>query len=105
MSEKALSTGGDAPDPVIAELRGQISDLDRSIVEAVNARLELVAQIRRYKASQGLPFLDPAREEAMLLYLTRGNRGPLSEDGLRELYLGLLDLSKREVTRTGEEDA
>jgi len=31
------------------------------------------------------------------LYLTRANRGPLSADGLRELYEEILDLTKREV--------
>ena len=42
---------------------------------------------------------DLAREEWMLQYLSRGNRGPLSQDGLSELYHELLDLMKREVTR------
>ena len=54
------------------------------------------------KEERGIDFLDPAREEWMLQYLTRANRGPLSSDGLREIYTELLDLSKREVAR-GEE--
>jgi hypothetical protein len=33
----------------------------------------------------------------MLQYLHRMNRGPLSPDGLAELYHGLLELMKREV--------
>jgi hypothetical protein len=33
----------------------------------------------------------------MLQYLHRMNRGPLSADGLAELYHGLLELMKREV--------
>jgi chorismate mutase len=102
MSEQAQSTGAPAADRVIAQVREQITDTDRAIVEAVNRRLKLVAQLKRYKASQGLPFLDPAREEWMLLYLTRANRGPLSGDGLHELYTELLDLTKREVARADE---
>ena len=86
-------------DHVLAQLREQITDTDRAIVDAINRRLKLVAQIRRYKESRGLPFLDPSREEWMLRYLTRANRGPLSEEGLREVYTELLDLTKREVTR------
>jgi len=35
----------------------------------------------------------------MLNYLLRANRGPLSADGLRELFTGILDLTKREVER------
>ena len=84
-------------DPVIRQFREQISDNDRAIVEAVNKRLRLVAQVKAYKESRGLGFLDPEREEWMLQYLTRANRGPLSAEGLRDLFRMILDLSKREV--------
>ena len=86
-------------DPRIRQLREQISDNDRAIVEAVNKRLKLVAQLKRYKESRGIEFVDPDREEWMVQYLTRANRGPLSTEGLREIYAELLDLTKREVTR------
>jgi chorismate mutase len=89
------------PDPVIKQFREQISDTDRAIVEAMNRRLKLVAQVKAYKESRGLGFLDPEREEWMLQYLTRANRGPLSAEGLRELFETILDLSKREVTKEG----
>ena len=94
--------GPDTSDPLIRQLREQISDNDVAIVEAVNARLKLVARLKRVKDERGIDFLDPAREEWMLQYLTRANRGPLSPEGLREIYTELLDLSKREVAR-GEE--
>jgi chorismate mutase len=86
-------------DPLIKQLRQQISDTDRSIVDAFNARLRLVARLKNYKESRGLDFLDPEREEWMLQYLTRANRGPLSQDGLKELFDEVLDLTKREVQR------
>jgi chorismate mutase/prephenate dehydratase len=88
------------PDPVIQRLREQISDTDRTIVEAMNARLKLVAQIKGYKESRGLDFVDPEREEWMLKYLSRANRGPLSQEGLQELFAEVLDLTKREVERS-----
>jgi len=34
----------------------------------------------------------------MLQYLSRANRGPLSGEGLQELFRMILDLSKREVS-------
>ena len=86
-------------DPMIRQLREQISDADRTIIEAINARLKLVARLKDYKESRGLSFVDPEREEWMLQYLTRANQGPLSAEGLRELYILILDLSKREVAR------
>jgi chorismate mutase len=58
--------------------------------------------LKRYKESRGIDFVDPEREEWMLQYLQRANRGPLSGEGLRELFEEVLDLTKREVGR-GEE--
>jgi chorismate mutase len=86
-------------DPLIKQLRQQISDTDRSLVDAFNARLRLVARLKSYKESRGIDFLDPEREEWMLQYLSRANRGPLSPDGLKELFEEILDLTKREVQR------
>jgi chorismate mutase len=86
-------------DPLIRQLREQISDADRTIIEAINARLKLVARLKDYKESRGLAFVDPEREEWMLNYLTRANRGPLSAEGLREIFAEVLDLTKREVAR------
>ena len=86
-------------DPVIRQLREQISDNDRAIVDAINARLKLVARLKQYKESRGISFVDPEREEWMLNYLSRANRGPLSAEGLREIFQEVLDLMKREVER------
>jgi chorismate mutase / prephenate dehydratase len=89
-------------DPLIRQLRQAISDTDRSIVEAINARLRIVARLKLYKESRGIGFVDPEREEWMLQYLQRANRGPLSKEGLQELFEEILDLTKREVGRGGE---
>src|SRR6476619_1406168 len=86
-------------DPLIRQLREQISDADRTIIEAVNARLKLVSRLKGYKESRGLSFVDPEREEWMLSYLARANRGPLSAEGLQEIFSEVLDLTKREVGR------
>ncbi len=89
-------------DPVISQLREQLSDNDVRIVEAINVRLKLVARLKAVKEERGIGFLDPAREEWLLQYLTRANRGPLSADGLGEIYSELLDLTKREVARSDD---
>jgi chorismate mutase len=86
-------------DPVIKHLRDEVSEADRQLIELVNRRLRLVAQLKRYKESRGIGFLDPEREEWMLSYLQRANRGPLSSEGLEELFSELLALTKREVAR------
>jgi chorismate mutase len=50
------------------------------------------------KQAAGLPILDPQREEWMLQYLQRVNRGPLSQEGLADFFAHVLDLTKREVS-------
>jgi chorismate mutase len=86
-------------DRLIQDLREQISDNDRAIVRALNRRIELVDRLKRHKESQGIAFVDPQQEEAILRDLARANRGPVSADGLRGLYLEILELTKREVGR------
>ena len=68
----------------------------------MNARLKLVSRLKRYKEERGIEFVDLEREEWMLNYLLRANRGPLSAEGLRELFTEILDLTKREVARADE---
>ena len=84
-------------DEHIAKVRREISDVDRALLELVNKRLRLVAGLKRYKEEHGIGFVDLSREEWMLQYLHRMNRGPLSAEGLAELYHCLLELMKREV--------
>jgi chorismate mutase len=88
-------------DLTVRRLREEIADLDRAIVDAVNSRLELVARLKEYKESRGMRFVDPERERQLLDDLVSANRGPLSEDGLREFVGTLLDLVKRELARDG----
>ena len=84
-------------DPVVQELRGRITDADRAILAAVNARIELVRELREHKLTQGWEFVDPGREERLLADLAGENPGPLSEAALRKLFGELLALTKREV--------
>jgi len=86
-------------DPLIRQLREQISDNDRKLIDAINKRLELVGRLKAYKDSRGLDFVDTAREEWMLQDLQRANRGPLTPDGLRAIYADVLALTKTEVSQ------
>jgi chorismate mutase/prephenate dehydratase len=90
-------------DPVLLDLREQISAADRAILDAFNTRLELVARIKQHKESRGIGFLDPDREKSMLHDLAKVNSGPLSEEGVRELLAGVLELTKRVVARRAEQ--
>ncbi len=91
------AVSGAGSDPIVARLREQIAEVDRAILEAVNRRLQLVAQLKRYKDEHGIAFLDPEREEWLVAHQLDTNRGPLSDEGLRALYTELLALTKREL--------
>ena len=86
-------------DPTVDRLRAELARHDRAVLDAVNARIRLVAQLRRHKADTGLPFVDPDQERRLLDRLAAENDGPLSEDGVRQLFTELLALTKREVAR------
>jgi chorismate mutase len=86
-------------DPVVERLRARIAECDRAVLDAVNARLELVAELRAHKERAGLDFVDPEQEERLLRALEDANRGPLSPEGLRELFREILTLTKREPAR------
>jgi chorismate mutase len=84
-------------DPTIRALRDRISANDRALIARVNDRLRLVAEMKAYKASVGIDFLDPERERQMLEDLRRANGGPLSEQGLATFFAALLAVTKDEL--------
>ena len=91
-------------DPVIKHYREQISDNDLKILEAINRRIKLVKSLKDYKEAHGLSFYDPAQEDWVVTYLCRANRGPLSNEGLREIYSLVLQVAKREAAALGESE-
>jgi chorismate mutase/prephenate dehydratase len=89
-------------DPVIRNYREQISDNDLKILEALNKRIKLVKTLKDYKEAHGLSFYDAAQEDWVITYLCRANPGPLSNEGLREIYGLILQQAKREAARLSE---
>ena len=88
----------DHGDP-LAKLRARIGENDRAIVEAVNERLRLVAELWRIKETHGAERFDPDRERRLRDELATANRGPLTPEGLDALVSELLALTKRELDR------
>jgi chorismate mutase len=86
-------------DKEIAELRDQVADVDRAILDAVNLRLRLVSRLKQVKEEAGIDFLDPEREAWLLEHFRRSNGGPLSDEGVERLHSALLALTKDEVRR------
>ena len=84
-------------DATLGELRSLLEANDRTLLDLVNRRLELVSRIKQRKSELGVEFVDPEREAWLLEHLRGANNGRLSDEGLRELVTTVLDLTKREL--------
>lgn len=84
-------------DAALGDLRELLAVNDLALLDLVNRRLDLVEQIKQRKAELGVAFVDPEREAWLLDHLRDANSGRLSDDGIRELFTTVLDLTKREL--------
>ena len=84
-------------DPELTRLRDEIAAIDRSLLAALNRRLELVGTVAARKADTGAPAIDAAREAQLLAELAAANAGPLTEQGVRTAFSALLDVMKQEL--------
>jgi chorismate mutase len=91
-------------DPVIKQFRDQISDNDLKIIDLINKRLKLVDKLWRYKADHEVEVFNPEREEWMLTFVSRANKGPLSQEALREVYKAIVGTTQDEARRLGAKE-
>ena len=82
-------------------LREEIGALDRSVLETLNRRLELVRRVTRHKQDTGTPLIDAEREAELLRELAQANAGPLSERAVQGVFAAVLDVMKQEVRGDG----
>ena len=79
------------------QLREEIGALDRTVLETLNRRLELVRRVTRHKQATGTPLIDAEREADLLRELAEANAGPLSERAVQGVFAAVLDVMKQEV--------
>ena len=89
----------------LKDYRTKIDGIDKQLVELFRQRLEVCKEIGEYKAQNGMPLSDPAREREKLYEVS----GLVEEDLQRytsQLYSTIFDLSKayqsRSLAATGE---
>lgn len=66
--------------------REKIDSLDRQIVELLNQRLSLAAEIGKLKRSQGGQIYVAEREDAVLRKVSQLNQGPIKNEALQAIY-------------------
>jgi prephenate dehydrogenase len=86
-------------------LREQIAALDRELLDALNRRLELVAQVQEHKQATGTRLIDSKREAELLHDLSSTNDGPLSERAVHSLFTAVLDVMKQELQGEARHEA
>ena len=72
--------------PSLDALRAQVDELDRRIVELLNARARVVVEIGRLKQQSDTPVYAPDREKAILARLRELNDGPLPDRSVRRTH-------------------
>ncbi len=56
-------------DPQLAAFRSSIDNIDAALIHILAERFRITQDVGRYKAANGLPPADPAREEAQIVRL------------------------------------
>ena len=79
----------------LEELRREIDQINRGILDLVQSRGEVVLQIGLLKKAMGLQGFDPGREEQMLDGLTRNIGGPYPMEDVREIFRAIFRASLR----------
>src|SRR5262249_55669501 len=84
---------GMAENDPLAALRGKIDELDRRIVELLNARARIVVDIGKVKHQAGTPVYAPDREKIVLERIREANKaegGTLPNSCLEAIYRELM---------------
>lgn len=77
----------------INELRQQINDIDKELVELFNKRMAVSLGVAQYKIESGMPVLDKSRERAILERVA-SESSPEVANYTRMLYSNIFDLSR-----------
>jgi 3-deoxy-7-phosphoheptulonate synthase/chorismate mutase len=82
----------------LAQLRGELDQVNLKILELINQRATLVQEIGKVKSKQGINRFDPEREREMLNLIVENNKGPFEDSAIRHLFKQIfsasLDLQK-----------
>jgi chorismate mutase len=78
----------------LEELRKQIDELDRQLVELLSKRAETALEAGRLKVATSLPIYEPAREKLIYENVRATNRGPLPDIELTHIFERIIDVMR-----------
>ncbi len=78
----------------LKQVREAIDAIDLQLVERLNERARLVAEVGRIKKDTGAPVFQPEREAEVVRRVVKASRGPLSEAALEAIYREIMSASR-----------
>ena len=87
----------------LQELRVQIDSVDRQIIQLVQQRMDIAADIAEYKRQKGLPVLDAARETVKLETVAAQSREGMGEY-MKTVFQTLMAVSREHQQSLLEND-
>jgi len=71
---------------LLEDSRAKIDSLDRKLVDLLNERTRMAAEIGQAKSVLEMQILEPRREESVFRNVTVHNHGPIPNDALKRIY-------------------
>jgi chorismate mutase/prephenate dehydratase len=81
-------------EPTLEELRIQIDETDRAIIEMFERRMHLARLVAKAKALEGKPVFDPERESAVLMDRVSRLKTPDFAPQIQRLFSLLMEMSR-----------
>jgi chorismate mutase-like protein len=74
----------------LEEYREEINKIDKSLVDLLNKRAEVVMKIKKLKEDRDVPLYDAKREEELINNIIKYNKGPLYNDNVIQIFESIL---------------
>jgi chorismate mutase-like protein len=84
----------------LSDWRRRIDEIDKKLVELLNARSQCALEIGKLKQAAKIPLYQPDRENEVLSNAESNNAGPLTDPAIRRLFERIID-----EARAAERDA
>lgn len=79
----------------LTQLRMQIDDIDRQIVQLYEERMDICSQVAQYKIENGKKVFDKAREEEKLAKVRSLTHNDFNSHGITELFEQIMSMSRK----------
>jgi chorismate mutase len=84
------------------EIRKRIDSIDEQIVALLNRRAAEVQRIALFKSANGMPAIDPDREEDVYRRIVGENAGAIDDEALKRIFAQILAESRKMQMKTIE---